>query len=111
MTGREVGICRMPVPPLSADEVKQVEEAVAALADYPGAKRIVEVETQHIYLNCPRYVPHMKLVEESPYIPEKGEEQPVPPWKMKPGIKEALEGSSSDQSASLSGAMNPSRNF
>jgi len=32
MTGREVGLCRMPVPPLSADEMKQVEEAVAAFA-------------------------------------------------------------------------------
>jgi 4-hydroxy-tetrahydrodipicolinate synthase len=36
MTGREVGLCRMPVPPLSADEMKLVEEAVAALsADQP----------------------------------------------------------------------------
>lgn len=64
-----------------------------AFADYPGAKRIIEVETRHIYLNCPRYVPHMKPVEDSPYVPEKGKEPPVPPWKMKPGIKEALEGS------------------
>ncbi|MGI9434782.1 MAG: pyridoxamine 5'-phosphate oxidase family protein [Geminicoccaceae bacterium] len=64
-----------------------------ALADCPGAKRIIEVETRQIYLNCPRYVPHMKSVEDSPYIPEKGREQPVPPWKMKPGIVEALEGS------------------
>ncbi len=32
MTGREAGLCRMPVQPLSADEMKQVEEAVAALS-------------------------------------------------------------------------------
>lgn len=64
-----------------------------ALAEYPGAKRIIEVETRHIYLNCPRYVPEMTRVEASPYIPEEGKEQPTPPWKMKPGIKEALEGS------------------
>jgi 4-hydroxy-tetrahydrodipicolinate synthase len=31
MTGRPAGLCRMPVPPLSSDEWKRVEEAVAAL--------------------------------------------------------------------------------
>lgn len=61
--------------------------------EFPGAKRIVEVETKFIYLNCPRYIPEMTLVEQSAHIPEAGKEQPVPGWKMKPGIKEALEGS------------------
>jgi 4-hydroxy-tetrahydrodipicolinate synthase len=32
MTGRRVGQCRMPVPPLTGDEIKIVEEAVAALS-------------------------------------------------------------------------------
>jgi 4-hydroxy-tetrahydrodipicolinate synthase len=32
MTGREVGLCRMPVPPLTADELRQVEAAVASFA-------------------------------------------------------------------------------
>lgn len=32
LTGRKVGLCRMPVPPLKADEMKQVEKAVAALS-------------------------------------------------------------------------------
>lgn len=32
LTGRKVGPCRMPVPPLKADEMKLVEEAVAALS-------------------------------------------------------------------------------
>ncbi|WP_342074932.1 pyridoxamine 5'-phosphate oxidase family protein [Yoonia sp. SS1-5] len=62
-------------------------------SELAGAKRIVEVETSYIYLNCPRYIPEMTLVEESAHIPQEGEEQPVPGWKMKPGIKEALEGS------------------
>jgi 4-hydroxy-tetrahydrodipicolinate synthase len=39
MAGREVGLCRMPVPPLSTDEMKQVEEAVAAFAGQPVASR------------------------------------------------------------------------
>lgn len=73
--------------------VATVHDEHPLLADFPGAKRIIEVETRHIYLNCPRYVPKMTLVEDSAYIPKKGKEQPVPPWKQKPGIKEALEGS------------------
>jgi hypothetical protein len=60
------------------------------LPTYPGAKRIIEVEARHIYLNNPRYVPNMKHVEASHYIPEEGKEQPVPPWEMKPGINEVL---------------------
>ncbi len=32
MTGRPVGLCRMPVPPLSADEMARVRDAVAALS-------------------------------------------------------------------------------
>ncbi|NEY90347.1 dihydrodipicolinate synthase family protein [Tabrizicola oligotrophica] len=32
MTGRPAGLCRMPVPPLSAEEMKHVEDAVAALS-------------------------------------------------------------------------------
>lgn len=62
-------------------------------ASFPGAKRIVEVKTEHIYLNCGRYIPEMTMVAPSRHIPKEGEEQPVPAWKMKPGIKEALEGS------------------
>jgi predicted pyridoxine 5'-phosphate oxidase superfamily flavin-nucleotide-binding protein len=64
-----------------------------AIADYPGAKRIVEVHTHHIYLNCPRYIPRMAWQADSPHLPQHGKDQPVPAWKNKPGIKEALAGS------------------
>ena len=37
MTGRKVGLCRMPVPPLKKDEMKMVEDAVAALGDESAA--------------------------------------------------------------------------
>lgn len=72
----------------------QVHDAHPLLDDFPGAKRLVEVTTHHIYLNCPRYIPAMQLVEDSAHLPEAGKDQPVPAWKNKPGIKEALEGSS-----------------
>ena len=61
-----------------------------ALDTYPGAQRIVEVNVQHIYPNCPRYVPHMQPVAPSRHIPEAGKEQPTPAWKTLPPIAELL---------------------
>ncbi len=61
-----------------------------ALDSYPGAQRIVEVKVRHVYPNCPRYVPHMNLVEPSRHIPQEGEDQPIPAWKEIPPIAELL---------------------
>lgn len=64
-----------------------------AMSEYPGAKRIIEVQTKHIYRNCPRYIPRMEMVNESIYIPRAGRKAPEPLWKGRPGLKEALDGS------------------
>lgn len=61
-----------------------------ALASYPGALRIVEVAVDHIFPNCPRYIPHMELVEPSRHVPEAGKPQPTPAWKTLPPIAELL---------------------
>ena len=61
-----------------------------ALASYPGAHRIVQVEVDHIYPNCPRYVPHMEVIAPSRHIPQEGQDQPVPEWKKVPPIAELL---------------------
>lgn len=60
------------------------------LANYHGAKRIVQVDVTHIFPNCPRYVPHMEQVAPSRHIPEAGKEQPTPAWKKVPPIAELL---------------------
>lgn len=60
------------------------------LANYHGAKRIVQVDVTHIFPNCPRYVPHMEQVAASRHIPEAGKEQPTPEWKKIPPIAELL---------------------
>ena len=60
------------------------------LAQYPGAERIVEVTAEHIYANCPRYVPEMKEVAPSRHIPEVDRDQPTPEWKKIPPIAEIL---------------------
>ena len=67
-----------------------IHEDHDALNDYPGAKRIVQVDITHIFPNCPRYVPHMEQVSPSRHIPEAGKEQPVPAWKKVPPIAELL---------------------
>lgn len=67
-----------------------IHDEHAALDSYPGAHRIVAVAVAHVYPNCPRYVPHMTLVEPSRHIPEAGKEQPTPAWKTIPPIAEVL---------------------
>lgn len=61
---------------------------------FPGAKRLIEVKTRHVYLNCGRYIPEMDMVSENRHIPEDGKAQPVPAWKELPDFKDALKGSS-----------------
>lgn len=68
----------------------QIFDEHSALDTYPGAHRIVEVNVQHIYPNCPRYVPHMQPVAPSRHIPEAGKDQPTPAWKTLPPIAELL---------------------
>lgn len=61
-----------------------------ALESYPGAQRIVEVAVDHIYPNCPRYVPEMTEIAPSRHVPQAGEAQPTPEWKKIPPIAELL---------------------
>ncbi|MEO1140529.1 MAG: pyridoxamine 5'-phosphate oxidase family protein [Pseudomonadota bacterium] len=61
-----------------------------ALSCYPGAQSIVEVNVDHIYPNCPRYVPDMQMTAPSRHIPKEGQAQPTPEWKKIPPIAELL---------------------
>ncbi len=51
------------------------------LAETVGAQMIVRVEARAIFPNCPRYIPHLRLAEESPYAPRPGREPLEPEWK------------------------------
>jgi predicted pyridoxine 5'-phosphate oxidase superfamily flavin-nucleotide-binding protein len=52
-----------------------------AIAEIPGAQALVRVTAEHIFPNCPRYIPRLEVKEESVYIP-KAECAPVEPaWK------------------------------
>jgi predicted pyridoxine 5'-phosphate oxidase superfamily flavin-nucleotide-binding protein len=57
---------------------------------WPGAQAVVRVRAEHIFPNCPRYVPRMQLVEPSPYLPQAGRAGPVPGWKRNPAFRDYL---------------------
>lgn len=57
----------------------------------PGAHRLIRVEADYIYYNCPRSVPKMEMVEHSPYLPREGYTPPAPEWKKRDYIRDILE--------------------
>jgi uncharacterized protein len=60
------------------------------LAQTVGAQLIVRVTARVIFPNCPRYIPTMKLVEESAYAPRAGGNFPEPAWKSFPEFADAV---------------------
>jgi predicted pyridoxine 5'-phosphate oxidase superfamily flavin-nucleotide-binding protein len=52
-----------------------------AMTDIPGAQALVRVRAEHIFPNCPRYIPHLEVREESAYIPKPGCAPVEPAWK------------------------------
>jgi uncharacterized protein len=60
------------------------------LATMPGAQLIVRVQAERIFPNCPRYLPRMAMVEESPYVPREGSVPPVPRWKRFDAFRDVL---------------------
>jgi predicted pyridoxine 5'-phosphate oxidase superfamily flavin-nucleotide-binding protein len=51
------------------------------LAHYPGGQLLVRIAPTHIFPNCPRYIPQMRLGAPSPYVPQAGCEPAEPSWK------------------------------
>jgi predicted pyridoxine 5'-phosphate oxidase superfamily flavin-nucleotide-binding protein len=60
------------------------------LAQYPGAELLLRITVRHVFGNCPRYVPTMRFVADSAYIPRAGTVAPTPPWKTRPIWREVL---------------------
>jgi predicted pyridoxine 5'-phosphate oxidase superfamily flavin-nucleotide-binding protein len=58
--------------------------------EWPGAQAVVRVRAEHIFPNCPRYIPRMQLLEASPYVPEAGRAAPVPGWKRNAAFRDYL---------------------
>ncbi|MGD0189918.1 MAG: pyridoxamine 5'-phosphate oxidase family protein [Rhizomicrobium sp.] len=52
-----------------------------AMAELPGAQALVRVTAEHIFPNCPRYIPQLAVVEDSIYVPREGCDPVEPAWK------------------------------
>jgi predicted pyridoxine 5'-phosphate oxidase superfamily flavin-nucleotide-binding protein len=49
--------------------------------EWPEAQFVVRVRAEEVFLNCPRYIHRMEMVERSVYVPQAGCETPDPDWK------------------------------
>ena len=59
-------------------------------AEFEGAQLVVRVRAERVFPNCPRYIHRMQVVELSPYVPQAGQEPPVPAWKQMPAFQDVL---------------------
>jgi uncharacterized protein len=58
---------------------------------WPGAQFAVKVDITALITNCPRYIPRMKRLEGSRYVPDTATgEQPIPGWKRIDAIQAVL---------------------
>ena len=60
------------------------------LADFPGGQLLVRIRPTHVFPNCPRYIPDMKLEAPSAYVPAAGAAPVEPSWKGSPDFKDVV---------------------
>lgn len=56
----------------------------------PGGNLLISVTPVDIFPNCPRYIPHLELVEPSVYVPKDGETPVEPGWKSSDNFKDVV---------------------
>lgn len=64
------------------------DDSAGAVAGRPGAKRMIRVTAEHIFSNCPRYIPKLAQEAASEYTPRDGYEPPDPAWKSMDFMKD-----------------------
>ena len=60
------------------------------LPEFEGAQALVRVTPVDIFPNCPRNIPLMQVVEESPYVPRCGVARVEPAWKSFESFADAV---------------------
>lgn len=60
------------------------------MADRPGAQIIVRVVPEHIFPNCPRYIPDLEHGRTSDYLPREGIAPTEPAWKGFDAFKDVV---------------------
>lgn len=67
-----------------------VDQNDPLIDEMPGAQMIVRVTPEHIFPNCPRYIPNMRTGEASPYVPCEGTPPKEPGWKAFDAFKDVV---------------------
>lgn len=85
-------------------------EASAAKEDplmsaYPGARFILRVRLERVFVNCGRYVHPMSRVRPSPHLPDATGAQPFPAWKRVDLFQEALSEEDAARAAAAGGPI------
>jgi predicted pyridoxine 5'-phosphate oxidase superfamily flavin-nucleotide-binding protein len=75
---------------LRINGVAEIAFEGAMLAEFPGAQALITVTPTDIFPNCPRYIPHLELVEPSIYAPRAGEPPVEPAWKSMGPFKDVV---------------------
>src|SRR4029077_7745274 len=60
------------------------------LSGFAGAQALVKVTPTDIFPNCPRYIPHLELVEPSIYAPRPATAPVEPAWKGFDAFKDVV---------------------
>jgi predicted pyridoxine 5'-phosphate oxidase superfamily flavin-nucleotide-binding protein len=60
------------------------------IAGTPGAQLLIKVTPIDIFPNCPRYIPHLELMEPSVYAPVAGAKPVEPAWKSSDTLKDVV---------------------
>lgn len=76
---------------LRINGIAEIDESPAAIAGINGAKLLIRVTAEHIFTNCPRYIPTMSEGTESIYVPRDGKTAPAPHWKEMDFVKDIFE--------------------
>lgn len=60
------------------------------MPEFAGAQALVKVTAEHIFPNCPRYIPDLGSGAPSKYLPQKGAAPVEPAWKDSDDFKDAV---------------------
>ena len=68
-----------------------IDDSPEALVLFHGSKRVVKLKVDHVFPNCPRYLPSMEFKESSLYTPRVDYNPPKPEWKTRNYIIDVLD--------------------
>ena len=66
---------------LRVNGTAELDAADPMIAEFAGAQMLVKVTAEHIFPNCPRYIPDLGAGTSSVYLPRAGAAPVEPAWK------------------------------